>query len=119
MRTFLIAYDLAQPQLAKHAIAAEIMRLGESWARPLEQTWYVRSEAEAGELDARLAWMLGPDDALLIQPVEETAILMNTHLRWFRRRQQVTDGVGAKLIQFPTRPDAVGDDEEAALAEAC
>ena len=39
MRTFLIAYDLAQPQLAKHAIAAEIMRVGDSWARPLEQTW--------------------------------------------------------------------------------
>ena len=50
MRTYLIAYDLAQPQSSRHAIAGEIMRLGQSWARPLEQTWYVRSEADEGEL---------------------------------------------------------------------
>ena len=119
MRTFLIAYDLAQPQLARHAIAAEIMRLGQSWARPLEQTWYIRSEADEGELDARLSWMLGPDDALLIQAVEENAFLMNTHLRWFRRRQPAADNGGGRLIQFPGRTDASCDDEADALAEAC
>lgn len=119
MRTYLIAYDLAQPQLARHAIAAEIMRLGQSWARPLEQTWYVRSEADAGELDARLAWMLGPDDALLIQAVEENAVLMNTHLRWFRRRQPAAAGLGGTLIRFPARSEGEDEDDERALAEAC
>ena len=55
MRTYLISYDLAKPHLTKHVIAHAIMAVGESWARPLEQTWYVRSEAsqEAIEIPHR------------------------------------------------------------------
>ena len=117
MRTYLVAYDLAHPQLALHALAAEIMRLGHSWARPLEQTWYVRTDADANELDARLAWMLGPDDALLIQAVEEDAVLANTRLRWFRRRQSAPRSEEGKLLRFPS--PAEGEDLEVALAEAC
>jgi hypothetical protein len=119
MRTYLIAYDLAQPQLSRHALAGEIMRLGQSWARPLEQTWYVRSEADEGELEARLAWMLGAEDGLLIQAVEEEAILVNTRLRWFRQRHEAgARDRDAGLIRFPSPPDvSAGDD--LALAEAC
>ena len=35
MRTFLISYDLAQPNANKNAINSAIMMLGQSWARPL------------------------------------------------------------------------------------
>ncbi len=45
MRTLIISYDLAQPHRNKHVLAQQIMALGQSWARPLEQTWYVRTEA--------------------------------------------------------------------------
>jgi hypothetical protein len=120
MRTYLIAYDLAQPQSSRHAIAAEIMRLGQSWARPLEQTWYVRSEADEGELEARLAWMLGGEDGLLIQAVEEEAVLVNTRLRWFRQRHEAgARDRQASLIRFPSPAGDVSVDDDLSLAEAC
>ena len=117
MRTLIISYDLAQPHRNKHVLAHHIMAIGNSWARPLEQTWYVRTDADANELDARLAWMLGPDDALLIQAVEEDAVLANTRLRWFRRRQSAPRSEEGKLLRFPS--PAEGEDLEVALAEAC
>lgn len=120
MRTYLIAYDLTQPQSSRHAIAGEIMRLGQSWARPLEQTWYVRSEADEGELEARLAWMLSAEDGLLIQAVEEEAVLVNTRLRWFRQRHEAgARDRQASLIRFPSSPGGVSADDDLSLAEAC
>ena len=54
MRTYLISYDLAKPHLIKHVVAQAIMAAGQSWARPLEQTWYVRSEESEEALEAKL-----------------------------------------------------------------
>ncbi len=51
MRTYLISYDLAKPHLTKHLVAQAIMSLGASWARPLETTWYVRSEESEDSLE--------------------------------------------------------------------
>jgi hypothetical protein len=52
MRTLIISYDLAQPHRNKHVLAQQIMALGQSWARPLEQTWYVRTESREEQVEA-------------------------------------------------------------------
>ena len=46
MRTYLISYDLAKPTNNQHVIAQVIMGLGEKWARPLANTWYVTSQRD-------------------------------------------------------------------------
>ena len=67
MRTLIISYDLAQPHRNKHVLAQQIMAIGKSWARPLEQTWYVRTDAREDQIEAQLRGHLDPDDGLLIQ----------------------------------------------------
>jgi hypothetical protein len=47
MRTLIISYDLANPHSNKHALAQEIMAAGHSWARPLDQTWYMKTVSAA------------------------------------------------------------------------
>ena len=84
MRTLIISYDLAQPHRNKHILAHHIMAIGNSWARPLEQTWYVRTNALEEEIEAQLRGALDPDDGLLIQATRDEAVLTNTALRWFR-----------------------------------
>jgi hypothetical protein len=102
MRTYLISYDLAQPHFKKHVVAQAIMALGDSWARPLENTWYVRSEEAPETLEARLARHLDDEDGLLIQGVRGDAFLANTSLRWFRQRQAGIDvAEHANVIAFP------------------
>jgi hypothetical protein len=85
MRTYLISYDIAAPE--RHAIASALMELGEAWARPLDATWYVQSGARADDIERRLRPFAETADGLLIQEVEARALLMNTSLRWFRRRR--------------------------------
>ena len=87
MRTYLIAYDVAQANAVKHAIATELMRIGSAWARPLETTWYVQTDIAGDAIEHRLAHLLDTDDGLLIQPVQDAATLCNTALRWFRQRR--------------------------------
>lgn len=86
MATFLISYELAAPNANKHDVANAIMVAGEAWARALEQTWYVRCEAEACEIEAMIEQFLDEDDALVVQSVEDDAVMRNTTLRWFKRR---------------------------------
>ena len=103
MRTFLISYDLAKPNRNRHALASAIMDLGQAWARPLEQTWYVRAEASEDDLSARLAALLDADDGLVVQAVRNTVALTNTSLRWFRPRRPAVDSDAlANVIAFPT-----------------
>ncbi|MBO0765316.1 MAG: hypothetical protein J2P50_12110 [Hyphomicrobiaceae bacterium] len=85
MRTYLICYDIAAPQ--RHALAGAIMELGEAWARPLRSTWYVQSGGRADAIEERLRPFARAADGLIIQEVEAKALLMNTALRWFRRRR--------------------------------
>ena len=66
MRTYLISYDLAKPNRNQHVLAQLIMGLGEKWARPLSNTWYVASERDEVELEAELKDLLADDDGLLI-----------------------------------------------------
>jgi hypothetical protein len=103
MRTYLITYDLAGP--ARHGLAGAIMQLGEAWARPLETTWYVQSPERPDALERRLRDHLDGEDGLLIQQVEANAVLLNTALRWFKRRRQ-PDGpaaLGTNILAFPRR----------------
>lgn len=100
MRTYLISYDLANPNAKKHALAEIIMGLGVRWARPLEQIWYLTSEEPQDDIEARLSWLLGDDDGLLIQPVEDPAVLTNTSIRWFRRRGTVPAVASANVVAF-------------------
>ncbi len=102
MRTFLISYELAQPHLTKHLVAQAIMSVGASWARPLENTWYVRTHQDEAALEAWLARYLDNEDGLLIQPVKDDALLTNTSLRWFRQRQAGIDvAEHDNVVAFP------------------
>jgi hypothetical protein len=98
MRTYLITYDLASP--ARHVLASAIMQLGAAWARPLDSTWYVQSSERAEALERRLEPHLGGEDGLLIQQVEASAVLLNTALRWFRKRRH-DDGETSNVVAFP------------------
>ena len=78
MQMFLISYDLAAPTQNKNAMTSAIMMLGQSWARPLEQTWYIKADVEAGDIEQVLGRLLGDDDGLLVQSVADEAIMANT-----------------------------------------
>ncbi len=122
MRTFLISYDLANPNAKRHALAEIIMSSGDRWARPLEQTWYVETEETADEIEARMSWLLGDEDGLIVQAVASGSVLTNTSLRWFRRRGSnldqsaetrtpsvAADAIGqeGKVVIFPRGDDAL------------
>ncbi|MGD9670894.1 MAG: hypothetical protein AB7U75_17935 [Hyphomicrobiaceae bacterium] len=115
MRTFLISYDLAKPLQNKHAIAQSIMSAGERWARPLESTWYLTADEDEASLAQRLGPLLDTDDGLLIQSVDDQAVLTNTSLRWFRQRRQPAGDVSSirenNVVAFPAPAKPVGDDE--------
>lgn len=124
MRTYLISYDLAKPHISKHVVAQAIMSLGASWARPLDTTWYVRSDESEAVLEAWLSRYLEAEDGLLIQPVREEAVLTNTSLRWFRQRRAGIDvDEHTNVIAFPLpAPLANERDDEPELpfvATAC
>ena len=105
--TYLIAYDLADAPASKHALATRLMTLGDAWARPLDQTWYVRATKTcAAAIEAELGDLIGEDDGLIVQAVAEDHVLTNTALRWFRRRSTPlaeTDNIVAfPIIAAPT-----------------
>jgi hypothetical protein len=104
MRTYLITYDLAFP--ARHTLSGAIMQLGESWARPLETTWYVQCSERADALERRLKPHLDGEDGLLIQHVESEALLLNTALRWFRKRRQESTTDNVVAFPVPASPEA-------------
>lgn len=85
MRTYLISYDI--PGHQRHTLAAAVMQLGEAWARPLESTWYVQSTERPDALERRLRPFAEAAEGLILQEVDARALLLNTTLRWFRRRQ--------------------------------
>ena len=97
MRTYLITYDTAAP--ARHRLAGAIMELGEAWARPLDNTWYVQSSERPGALEGRLKAYLEGEDGLLIQQVEGSAVLLNTALRWFKKRR--AEAAATNVVAFP------------------
>jgi hypothetical protein len=99
MRTYLITYDLAGD--ARHSLASAIMQLGDAWARPLDSTWYVQSSERPDDLERRLKNHLDNEDGLLIQQVEANAVLLNTALRWFKKRRQSEDAVTTNVVAFP------------------
>ncbi|MDX2203523.1 MAG: hypothetical protein NW223_12300 [Hyphomicrobiaceae bacterium] len=109
MRTYLITYDIAQP--ARHAISGAIMSLGEAWARPLETTWYVQSTDRASAIESKLKDLIDGEDGLLIQQVEADAMLLNTSLRWFRKRRGGEEQ--ANVVAFPA-PQAPMPEAQAA-----
>lgn len=120
MRTYLISYDLAKPTRNQHVIAQVIMSMGDKWARPLSNTWYVNSDREEADLEHDLKDLLGEDDGLLIQAVKRDAILTNTSLRWFRQRRAPLDILpDSNIIAFPAPPATEPLEPELPFAEAC
>jgi hypothetical protein len=100
MRTYLITYDLAAP--ARRPLAGAIMQLGDYWARPLETTWYVQCSERIDALERRLKPHLDGEDGLVIQQVETDAVLLNTALRWFRRRRPESGTeMSGNVVAFP------------------
>ena len=87
MRTYLVAYDLARPQLNQAYLTEAIMSLGAAWARPLENVWYLRAGNSEKEIEARLERLLDQHDGLLVQEARGEAAMANTGLRWFRPRR--------------------------------
>lgn len=120
MRTFLISYDLAHASRNRHVLAQLIMTLGARWARPLEQTWYVTADTSVEEIEAKLSSALDSDDGMLIQAVEDKAVLTNTALRWFRQRQAPIEiAADSNVIPFPAPATPPSDEPELPFAEAC
>jgi hypothetical protein len=101
MRTYLITYDLAAS--ARHSLSSAIMQVGDAWARPLETTWYVQTTERADALERRLKPHLEGEDGLLIQHVESDVLLINTALRWFRRRRQESGADADNVVALPVR----------------
>ena len=120
MRTFLISYDLAKPSRNRHILAQLIMTLGTRWARPLEQTWYVSADTSVEDIENKLAGVLDSDDGMLIQAVDDKAVLTNTALRWFRQRQAPIEiAEDSNVIAFPAPAAPPSDEPELPFAEAC
>lgn len=104
MRTFLVSYDLAKPDMNQPYLADAIMTLGEAWARPLANVWYLRTETSQDAIERRLARLLDEHDGLLVQAVREEAAFRNTGLRWFRRRRR--EEAASNVVTFPVPADA-------------
>ena len=122
MSTYLISYSLANPTANKHILANAIMASGRSWARPLEHTWYVKSEQEAEFLEAFISATLDDGDSLVVQAVREDAAMANTSLRWFKHRPQDETAsepnkrADKAVIPFPGAFGASAADLQSALA---
>jgi len=118
MRTFLVSYDLASPA-NRHAITTAIMMLGKTWARPLEQTWYIKADLDENDIDSVLSNLLAADDGLIVQCVRDDAHLANTSLRWFKQRPLPQDVSETNVVAFPVVPELPTIDTSApTLAEA-
>lgn len=110
MRTYLISYDLSDPSANRDWVTSRIMAIGEAWARPLSQTWYVRCDRGADEIESDLQQGLGDDDGLVVQAAGEDLALANTALRWFRRRgiavgtaegaDENSEAASAEILEF-------------------
>jgi hypothetical protein len=112
MRTFLVSYDLANPAMNQPYLTDAIMSLGEAWARPLANVWYLRTEGEQSMIEGRLARLLDEHDGLLVQAVREEAAFRNTGLRWFRRRRREGEADASNVLAFPALPEAAIDSEQ-------
>jgi len=109
-RTLLVAYDLARPSETRPQIAEMLMSIGESWARPLDTVWMLRTSLAPEVIEARLAPLLAADDGLMVQEARGEAAFANTGLRWFRpRRRHASEALAtAALLAFSgARPDDV------------
>ncbi len=116
MRTYLVSYDLANPDLNQPYIAEAIMGLAEAWARPLDNVWYLRASESQGDIETRLARLLDEQDGLLIQETRGEAAFCNTGLRWFRQRRKVFAAAGESgdnIVPFPRGMPALTIDAEA------
>lgn len=100
MRTLLISYDLSKPDLNGPYIADALMSLGESWARPLANVWYLRTHATEGDIEARLSRLLDDGDGLIVQETKGEAALVNTGLRWFRQRRRMLDASESSAVPY-------------------
>ena len=122
MHTYLVSYDLADPGFNRNALNSAIMMLGEAWARPLAQTWYVKTNLGEEDIDSVLRGLLQADDGLVIQAVDDEARLTGTQMRWFRQRPLLKDAPATNVVAFPvvTEPAASDNDREVSmpLAEA-
>ncbi|HEX4891743.1 MAG TPA: hypothetical protein VFV47_00540 [Hyphomicrobiaceae bacterium] len=132
MKTFLIAYDLAEPLANRRLVVDAIMSVATAWARPLDTVWMVRSDRSAGEIEAAVAGVLRDEDGLVVQDTRGDAHLVNTGLRWFRPRRSVAlvamanaveaaqpaaEARSATIVPFPVPSAEPALDVAAVLAE--
>lgn len=108
MRTFLVCYDLAHPAFNKADVVSTITMSAASWARPLDNVWYIRTDTDQQEVEDRLRGVIGHEDGLLIQAVRDEASMMNTGLRWFRQRrvEAYAEAAPDNVVAFPGRESA-------------
>ncbi len=113
MRTYLVSYDLANPAMNQPYLADAIMALGEAWARPLANVWYLRTDTEQSMIENRLGRLLDEHDGLLVQSVREEAAFRNTGLRWFRRRRREDEVNATNVLAFPMPAETMPDTTQA------
>jgi hypothetical protein len=61
----------------------------------------VQCSERADALERRLKPHLEGDDGLLIQQVETDVLLLNTALRWFRKRRPASGAEAGNVVAFP------------------
>lgn len=98
MTTYLISYELSKPYHRNHLLSQALMCLGDSWARPLQNTWYIRSKETEGKLKQKLGPFIDGEDAFLIQIVDEEVTLVNTSLRWFKQKSSNSSVIKERKI---------------------
>jgi len=89
------------------------MQLGQAWARPLDNVWYLRAEQTPAEIEASLSRHLRGEDGLVIQEARGAVTMLNTGLRWFRPRQRQDEEVAvSNVVPFPAQIAASAEIEE-------
>jgi len=117
MQTYLVSYDLAAPTANRNAINTAIMMLGQTWARPLEHTWFIKTDLDEADIESVLGNLLSDDDGLIVQCVRDGAYFANTSLRWFKQRPLDLAAHDTNVVAFPiAAPLPCGDAQP--LAEA-
>ena len=99
MQTYLISCDLHNAPQENAGLSKAIKDLAESWARPLGSTWYVRTDLPISEIEDRIGGHLDLEDCMLIQPVDEAAVTLNTTLRWFSPRTKPATPVPRRAVE--------------------
>lgn len=87
MNTFLISYDLGVPEtISDYRILTEYIRSHESWARPLQSVWFIKTTKSVIRVRDEIKLRIDNNDGVLVIDV--------THKPW------AVYGISQKVIDW-------------------